>query len=392
MSWTDASVMRTFACVKVTRLDTQIVRVPLTKAYVFANHIAEAFCSVLVSLETDEGLRGIGEVSFSGQGGGVDTETPESAKVVIDRYLGRAVVGEDPFDVERIHERLDHALPGNLHAKSGIDFALWDAMGKSVGLPAYKLLGGMHEPRIRCTYTISIDTPEKMAEQAAMRCQAGYTTVVVKIGRDPDHDADRVRCVREAVGAGVRIRVDANGAYRPDQAVRIIRQMERYDPEFVEEPVLNRDIAGMATVARAVDVPISSDESNRDLDSVLRIIDERAAAILNLKVSKNGGLYRCKRIASIAAAAGIPIIVGGNTTFEIGRQASRHFAVSTAQVDKDMGSEGCAPASQSKVDDITTRFLGYDDVTAGKGFVEVIPGPGLGIELDEEKVRRFAVA
>jgi L-alanine-DL-glutamate epimerase-like enolase superfamily enzyme len=88
--------------------------------------------------------------------------------------------------------------------------------------------------------------------------------------------------------------------------------------------VLNRDLAGMAVVARAVDVPISSDESNRDLDSVLRIIDQRAAAILNLKVSKNGGLYRCKRIASIAAAAGIPIIVGGNTTFEIGRQASRH--------------------------------------------------------------------
>jgi L-alanine-DL-glutamate epimerase-like enolase superfamily enzyme len=378
--------------VRITRLETRIIRVPLKKPYVFATAVAEAFRNVLVFIETDDGPRGVGEASFSGQGGGVDMETPETAKVVIDRYLAPAVVGEDPFDMERIHERMDVALPGNLQAKSGIDFALWDAMGKATALPAYKLLGGMHAPRIRCTYTLSIDAPEKMAEQAALRCEAGYTTVVVKIGRDAEHDVERVRRVREAVGPGVRIRLDANEGYRTDQAVRIIRQMERYDPEFVEQPVRGTDIAGMATVARAVDVPISSDESNRDLDSVLRILDQRAAAILNLKVSKNGGLFRCKRIAALAAAAGVPIIVGGNTTFEIGRQASRHFAVSTAQVDKDMGSEGCAPASQSKIDDITTRFLGYDDVSAGKGFVEVTPGPGLGAELDEEKVRRYTEA
>src|SRR5438132_3517735 len=104
---------------KVTRIETQLVRIPLTDPYVFSHHVAEAFRNVLVRLESDEGVRGVGEVSFSGSGGAVDAETPESAKVIIDRYLAPVVVGEDPFDIERIHEKLDAALPRNLHAKSG---------------------------------------------------------------------------------------------------------------------------------------------------------------------------------------------------------------------------------------------------------------------------------
>ena len=377
---------------KVTRIATRIVRIPLKKVYVFSHHVADAFRNVLVWVETDEGPRGVGEVSFSGSGGGVYEETPESAKANIDHYLAPAILGEDPFDIERIHEKLDAAVPRNLVAKSGIDLALWDLMGRSLGVPAFKLLGGTHGERIRCTYTLSIDTPDQMAENATMRREQGYTTVVVKIGRDPDNDVERLRCVREAVGKDMRIRLDANEGYRPDQAIRILRQMERYEPEFVEEPVKHWDLDGMAAVARAVDMPVSSDESNNTTESVMRIIDKRAASILNLKISKNGGLFRCKQIAAIAESAGIPCIVGGNTTFEIGRQASRHFAVATRAVDKTMGSEGCAPASQSKIDDVTTRFLGYDDVTAGKGYVEPIPGPGLGVELDEDKVRRYAVA
>jgi L-alanine-DL-glutamate epimerase-like enolase superfamily enzyme len=379
--------------VRVTRIGTRVVRIPLERPYVFASHATASFCNVLLTLDTDAGIRGIGEASFSGSGGNVNEETPETAKVAIDTYLAPAVVGEDPFDIERIHEKLDHALPRNLIAKSGIDLALWDAMGKAVGLPAYKLLGGARgDARIRCTYTLSIDTPDNMARQAALRCAQGYRTVVVKIGRDPEHDVERVRCVREAVGDEVRIRLDANEGYRPDQAIRLIGKMERYDPEFVEEPVRQWDVEGMALVARSVGVPISSDESNSTVDSVMRIIDRRAAAVLNLKVSKNGGLHRAKRIASIAEAAGLRCIVGGNTTYEIGRQASRHLQLAIPQVEGGSGSEGCAPASQSKVDDVTTRSLGYDDVAAGGGYVEPIPGDGLGIELDEAKVRRYAVA
>jgi L-alanine-DL-glutamate epimerase-like enolase superfamily enzyme len=376
---------------KISRLESRIVGIPVKSPYVYSHGVLKAFSNVLVWIHTDEGVVGIGEASFV-PGGGVSEETPESTKPMIDRYLGPELIGEDPFDIERIHQKMDAAVPRNLVAKSGIDLALWDLLGKALDKPAYKLLGGMVDPKILCTFTLSIDAPDKMAEQALARKRQGYKTLVVKIGRVPQDDIERLRRVREAVGDDVNLRLDANEGYWPDQAIQIIRQMEKYNPEFVEEPVRRWDLDGMAKVAQAVDTPISSDESNTSVDSVTRIIQKRAADILNIKISKNGGLYRSKKIVALAEAAGIPCIVGGANTYEVGRQACRHFAVSTAQTQMGLGSEGCAPASQSKVDDVTTRFLTYEDVTARNGYVEVILGPGLGVELDEEKVRKYTVA
>jgi L-alanine-DL-glutamate epimerase-like enolase superfamily enzyme len=376
--------------VKVTQIDTRIVDIPVQSPYVFSHGVLKAFSNVLVWIHADGGAVGIGEASFV-PGGGVSEEAPESAKPIIDRYLAPQVIGEDPFDVERIHRKMDDAVPRNLIAKSGIDLALWDLMGKALGIPVCKLLGGVCHPKVLCTYTLSIDTPERMAEQALLRKRQGYKTLVVKIGREPGGDIERLRRVREAVGDEVNVRLDANEAYWPDQAIQIIRQMEKFCPEFVEEPVKRWDLDGMAKVAQAVDTPISSDESNTSMDTVMRIIQKRAADIINIKISKNGGLYRSKKIATLAEAAGIPCIVGGANTYEVGRQACRHFAVSTAQAQMGMGSEGCAPASQSKIDDVTTRVLTYEDVTAGNGYVEVMAGPGLGVDIDEEKVRKYAV-
>jgi muconate cycloisomerase len=167
--------------------------------------------------------------------------------------------------------------------------------------------------------------------------------------------------------------------------------MEKYDPEFVEEPVNRWDLDGMAKVTQAVDTPISSDESNTSLESVYKIMKQRAADIINIKISKNGGLWRSKKIAAVAEAAGIPCIVGGANTYEVGRQACRHFAVSTAQAQMGMGSEGCAPASQSKIDDVTQNLITYDDVTSMQGYVEVLDEPGLGAELDDAKVKKYGI-
>lgn len=375
---------------KITRVETKIVEIPMKSPYLFSHGVLKAFSNVLVWIHTDEGIVGIGESSFV-PGGGVSEETPESTKPMIDHYLAPAVIGEDPFDIERIHQKMDAVVPRNLVAKCGIDLALWDIMGKAVHKPAFKLLGGTFDPKILCTYTLSIDTPEKMAEQALFRKNQGYKTVVVKIGREPQTDIERLRWVREVVGDDVNIRLDANEAYWPDQAIRIIRQMEKYHPEFVEEPVKRWDLDGMAKVAGAVDTPISSDESNTSLESVVKIIQKQSADIINIKISKNGGLYRSKKIAALTEAAGIPCIVGGVPTYEVGRQGCRHFAVSTAQAQMGMGSEGCSPASQSKIDDVTKSIITYEDVTKGKGYVGVLPGPGLGVELDEEKVRKYSV-
>jgi len=376
--------------VKITKIETRIIEIPVENPYIFSHGVLKAFSNVLVWIYTDEDITGIGEGSFV-PGGGVSEETPESTKPMIDHYLSPVVIGEDPFDIERIHHKMDAVVPRNLIAKCGIDLALWDIMGKALDKPAYKLLGGEFDAKILGTYTLSIDTPDKMAEQAEYRKNQGYQTVVVKIGHDPATDLERLRQVRNAVGSELNIRLDANEAYRPDLAIRIIRRMEKYNPEFVEEPVKRWDLDGMAKVADAVDTPISSDESNTSLESVYKLIKKGAADIINIKISKNGGLWRSKKIAAVAESAGIPVIVGGANTYEVGRQACRHFAVSTGQAQMGMGSEGCAPASQSKIDDVTQNIVTYEDVTSGKGYVNVLPGPGLGAELDEDKWKKYCI-
>ncbi len=375
---------------KITKIETKIIKIPVENPYVFSHGVLKAFSNVLVWIYTDEGITGIGEASFV-PGGGVSEETPESVKPMIDSYLAPVVIGKDPFDIEYIHHKMDAVVPRNLIAKCGLDLALWDIMGQALDMPVYKLLGGQFESKILGTYTLSIDTPARMAEQAEYRKNQGYRTLVVKIGRDPGTDIERLRQVRNTAGPDINIRLDANEAYRPAQAIRIIRQMEKYNPEFVEEPVKRWDLDGMAKVTQAVDIPISSDESNTSLESVYKIIKKRAADILNIKISKNGGLWRSKKIAAVAESAGIPCIVGGANTYEVGRQACRHFAVSTAQAQMGMGSEGCAPASQSKVDDVTKNVMTYDDITSLKGYVEVLPGPGLGAELDDNKIKQYGI-
>lgn len=375
---------------KITRIKADIIKIPVKNPYVFSHGILKRFSNVLVRIWTDEGIVGIGESSFI-PGGGVSEETPESVKPIIDNYLAKAIIDENPFNLELIHKKMDAIIPRNLIAKSGIDLSLWDIMGKFLNMPVYKLLGGIYESQIIASYTLSIDTPEKMAKQAVFRKQQGYLTLVIKIGRDSEYDIERLRQVREAVGPNIKIRLDANEAYRPDQAIRIIRRMEKYNPEFVEEPVKRWDLDGMARVAHAVDTPISSDESNTSLPSVRKIIEKKAASIINVKISKNGGIYRSKKIAALAEAAGIPIIVGGANTYEIGRQASRHFAISTAQAQMGLGSEGCSPASQSKIDDITKKVVKYEDISKMKGYISISSSPGLGIEIDEDKINKYRI-
>jgi len=375
---------------KITGIKADIIKIPVKNPYIFSHGILKEFSNVLVRIWTDEGIVGIGESSFV-PGGGVSEETPESVKPIIDNYLAKAIIDENPFNLELIHKKMDAIIPRNLIAKSGIDLSLWDIMGKFLNMPVYKLLGGIYESQITASYTLSIDTPEKMAKQAVFRKQQGYLTLVIKIGRDSEYDIERLRQVREAVGPNIKIRLDANEAYRPDQAIRIIRRMEKYNPEFVEEPVKRWDLDGMAQVAHAVDTPISSDESNTSLPSVRKIIEKKAASIINIKISKNGGIYRSKKIAALAEAAGIPIIVGGANTYEIGRQASRHFAISTAQAQMGLGSEGCSPASQSKIDDITKKVVKYEDISKMKGYIAISSSPGLGIEIDEDKINKYRI-
>lgn len=370
-------------------VDVVKVGVPLSQPYVYGRGVSTCFQNFLVRVHSDDGMVGLGEGAVLGVTGDL-----KGTCARLEREMVPRVIGMDSLDMEAIIERVASGPSPDLWAVGGLDLALWDLNGKALGLPAYKLLGGEYNRRMLVDYSLSEDEPDGMARKTLeMMEKGGFWAFCVKIGgdKDPEKDIARVKAVREATGKDGRIRVDANTAYDAPTAIRVIRAIERYDVEFIEQPTPAGDLAALKEVAAAVDMPISVDEGLRSLSEAIVVAETGAAKIFNIKIPRCGGLYICKKIATVAQAAGITCVCGGSLALEIVRQASRHFTASTALGSRVLAHEGPGPASQPLVGNITRRVVGYDDVRRLGGYVEVSDAPGLGVEEDSESVARYAV-
>ena len=230
-----------------------------------------------------------------------------------------------------------------------------------------------------------------MAMVAREMWQAGFRGVVVKVPAESvPEDVARVRAVRRALPDGCTVRADCNGGYAREDAVSFLKGIRELGIEFVEQPVAGEDVEGMR-LCRDVGVAISADESLTTPADALALARARACDVLNIKIPKVGGLLLAKRIAAIGAAAELPIVVGGRTTLELSRCASRHFAASTAGA-VGRAHEGPGPASQALSDDVVTHRTTRTVVGERNGRVPTDDGVGLGATVVWEKVQRYAVA
>ncbi|MEM3704121.1 MAG: enolase C-terminal domain-like protein, partial [Candidatus Bathyarchaeia archaeon] len=361
----------------IKKIEAIPISVPLKKPFVISTGEMRTLDHVIVKVHTDAGIVGVGESApvpiFS-------EESQEDVKAAIDKYISRVLIGEDIFDIEKILEKMDKAVQGHSYAKAGIELALWDAMGKTLKVPVYKLLGGLYRENVPMVWIIGIGTPEQMADEAREYVNKGFSTLKVKIGIDPQQDVKNVAAVREAVGYGAQIRVDANQGYTADVAIKTLRKMERYDLELIEQPVPRWDLNGMAKVAKALDTPVMADESVFSPNDVIKIIQKEAADIINIKIMKPGGLYNAKRIASIAESAGIPCLVGSMIETGVGTMACAHFACSTKNIRYPCEFIG---TMMIKDDILDTSYIPED------GFLKVPKECGFGVNLNEDKVRKY---
>jgi L-alanine-DL-glutamate epimerase-like enolase superfamily enzyme len=370
-------------------VDIVKVRVPLSWPYVMSRGPTYYFENLLVRVHGKEGAVGLGETASLTVVGDVDAVYRILREIMVPK-----VVGMDSLDIESIVEKLAPANSTDLWATAAIDLALWDLNGKALGLPAYKLLGGLYQRKIPVDYTLGEDSPKGMASRASeMMKEGGFKAFCVKIGggNDLKTDVARVRAVRDTVGKAVRIRADANGAYNAHTAIAIMQELEPYNLEFLEQPVPRGDFTGLKEIAAAVDIPISVDEGLRHLSDAFALAETRAVKVFNIKVPKCGGLHLSKKIAAVAKSAGIACICGGATALEVIRQASRHFTASTALDSGELSHEGPGPASQALIGNITKRVVTYDDVRQFQGHVLVTDEPGLGVEEDVDAVARYMV-
>ena len=357
--------------VKVSRIESFAVDVPYRTPLVIAGGSNLVAQHVLVKIYGDDGSVGLGEAAPMPSYG---AETQGSVLGAISTYLAPCLIGLDPLDLETAFILMDRALPGNHFAKAALDIALHDLAAKSLGVPVCSLLGGRVREEIPIAWVVGISEVEETVRQAVEGVSNGFETVKLKIGLDPKADLERVAETRKAVGSHIALRVDANQGYDLATAIRVLRRMESYDLELIEQPLPRWDMDGMAKVAMALDTPVMADESIFDSVDALRVVREGAADIINIKIVKVGGLHNARKIVAIAEAAGIPCLIGSMIEFGIGTAAGLHFAAAMRNLR--YSSELVGPL-----------LLDHDIVQGAPFSLEKTPGsmnvpdgPGLGVE------------
>jgi muconate cycloisomerase len=352
----------------------------------------------LVKMTDAAGATGWGEApalkDWGGEFGRYFGESFGTTIEVITRHLAPAVHGCLPGEIAELHARMDHGIKGYPYAKAAVEFAAYDLAGKQCGLPAVRLLGGACRRRIPVTHSIGLIGFEEAEREVAQVAAEGIRTIKIKIGVDPDRDVEMVTRIRDTVGLGVALCVDANMGYRtPGEAIRAFRRMERCELIYFEQPV--EGIERLAQVARAIDVPVMADESAWNAHDVIQIIERRAAQIVSIYTTKPGGLYRAMEVAAVARAAGLICNVNGSVETGVGNLANLALAAAAPAVVL-----SCVVPVSTPAEAQTGQIAGIyykDDLIAEPmrlvdGAIELPTGSGMGIAVDEAKVARYRVA
>jgi muconate cycloisomerase len=367
----------------VRKLTSTIVDVPTVRKHKLSQTSVTAQNYVIVRVQLANGVEGIGEAATLG-GPRWSEESVEAIKANIDTYLAPALLGVrgDYFEAARI--RMDEAAKRNNAAKAAIETALFDAVGKTLGLPVSALLGGAVRNRIPVLWTLASGDPVQEIEEAEKKLEARlHRTFKVKIGASaPDADMDRMRRLAEALEGRAELIVDANQAWDETISARYLPELAEMGVRLVEQPVPAWNIAAMARLrARPGTPPLLADECVFDAHDMLIVAGANAADAVSLKLVKHGGLLGLRKVAAVAEAAGIGLYGGCLLESSVGAAAHLH-AFSTFRV-MDWGCEHFGP--QILTSDLVTEPLRFEDF-----HVHIPDAPGLGVILDDEKMRLFA--
>jgi L-alanine-DL-glutamate epimerase-like enolase superfamily enzyme len=283
----------------------------------------QVFDSTVVCVETDAGITGCGEVCPLGPAylpayaAGVRAGLAE---------LAPHLIGEDPTQLVRLNRRMDQALKGHPYVKSGVDMACWDVLGKSAGLPVCTLLGGRYGEDFVLYRAISQQSPEEMAEKVAGYRAQGYRRFQLKVGGDPETDVARIRAVAARLQPGDRLVADANTGWLMHDAVRVVRAVRDVDV-YIEQPCLSYEEC--LSVRRLTDHPFVLDEVIDSLEVLLRGRADGAMDVINLKISKFGGLTKARQARDLCVSLGIAMTIEDSWGGDIVTAAIAHLAHST---------------------------------------------------------------
>jgi o-succinylbenzoate synthase len=310
--------------VKITDIQLGRLSVPLKKPFKTALRTVTRVEDVLVTIHTDTGAVGYGTAAPTAA---ITGDTESSISRAIEGPLKKKLVGLSLNNFEEVIVRVQESPVKSTSAKAAVDIALYDLYGHLNKAPVYTLLGGSPK-ELTTDITISVNEPDEMVRDSLDAVKRGFKTLKVKVGKDSAKDIQRLQQIREAVGYGVGLRVDANQGWTPMEAVSILHKMEDADirMEFVEQPVKGHDLTGLQFVKDHVSVPVMADESAFSPRDVITIIEMGAADLINIKLMKTGGIYNALAICALAESAHMECMIGCMLESKVSVTAAAHLA------------------------------------------------------------------
>jgi muconate cycloisomerase len=355
------------------------VGLPMLKPLIMAGETVRRADNVLVRIEAENGLIGWGEAASAPLMTG---ETLESIVSAV-QYLEPTLRGRPAADISGAHAAMGGRMYGNHSAKAAIEIALYDLAGRAGGKPVHALLGDRMRRRIPLLGVVGGGDFEGDLRDAEKKKADGITAYKIKVGIDsPTKDAERTRAICMALGAGLLISADANQGYTTEQAIEYVSAVEGCGLDFFEQPVEASDLAGMAAIAAATEIAIGADEGIHSLDDIKRHHERRAARGVSLKAIKLGGIATVVDAARLCHALKMSVNVSCKTgESSIACAAALHVASVVPNIDWALTLTHSALS-----DDVTAQPIRTDH-----GHAESLDGPGLGIDVDENRVRRHRV-
>lgn len=368
----------------IVSVHTQILDIPTIRPHKLSVSIMEHQSMVLVRIRTSDGLEGIGEATTIG-GLNYGSESPESIKVNIDTYFTPLLMGSPADNPASLRTRINKVIKGNHFAKSAVETALYDLLGKRLGVPVSTLLGGAVHTELPVAWTLaSGDTQKDIAEARHFLETRRHDTFKLKVGlRSLKDDLKHCAAIKAALGEHISVRIDVNQGWSECQALQALRPLADAGIDLVEQPIAEKNREGMRRLTQQGYLPIMADESLKGPEDGLALARGECATVFAIKIEQAGGLRAAQDLIGIAQAAGISLYGGTMLEGPISTIASAHLF---ATIDKlEWGTELFGPLLMK--DSILTEPLDYNNFT-----LQVPCGPGLGITLDEDKVRHYTRA
>ncbi|MQA87981.1 MAG: chloromuconate cycloisomerase [Streptosporangiales bacterium] len=360
---------------------TTLVDLPLARPHRFRDTTMVTQTVLLVRVRTDDGVVGAGEGAVPG-GPWWSGESVETMKLIVDHYLAPLVVGGELSRLPALRARMDRLVAANEFAKCALETALWDAWARILGVPLASLLGGRFRDTIPVTWAIGADDPDVVVEEALAKAESGHASIKLKMGaQPPDADVARLEKIAASLAPKTSVRVDLNGAWDLLTATRLLPRLQDAGVDLVEQPSPAHDVDALERLAALLRIPVMADESLRTDHDALVLAARRAADVFSLKIGKSGGLLAAQRIAAVAHAAGIPCHGGTGIESGLGTLAGAQLMCTLPAVT--YGSELFGPLLMA--DDLLAEPLDYRD-----GLLHLPDGPGLGIDLDEDRIAHYA--